>query len=76
MSMVIAELPPEERATRYREMAEETHTLATRADNPQVKSAYLELAGRWLALAQSSERMIAAEKRTIDPDEGQPDIRG
>ena len=68
MSMIIAELPPQERACRYREMAEETHALAHKADSPHVKAAYLELAGRWLALAQSSERIVAAEKRTIDDD--------
>jgi sirohydrochlorin ferrochelatase len=42
--------------SRYREMAEHTHALAERVQNPDLREAYLELAGRWRALAESTQR--------------------
>ena len=50
------ELPPEERVSRYREMAEHTHALAERVTNPALRAAYIELSGRWRALAESTQR--------------------
>lgn len=69
MEEVIADLPAEERVRCYREMAQETHTLAMKAENPQVRSAYLQLAARWLALSESSGRIAAAEQRNLAPED-------
>ncbi|HEX6858684.1 MAG TPA: hypothetical protein VF138_00580 [Caulobacteraceae bacterium] len=52
-------LPPDERARRYREMAEHTKALAARVNNPTLREAYIELSGRWRALADSTQRSFA-----------------
>ena len=62
MTLSVDELPPEERAGRYREMAEHTHALAERVKNPELRAAYLELAGRWRALAESTQRSFQSEE--------------
>lgn len=56
MTLSVDDLPPEERANRYREMAEHTRSLAERVRNPQLREAYIELSGRWRALADSTSR--------------------
>lgn len=52
----VEELPATERIGRYREMAEHTRALAGRVKNPDLRDAYLELADRWAALADSTQR--------------------
>ena len=56
MTVSVEDLTPEERANRYREMAEHTRSLAERVKNPQLREAYIELSGRWRALADSTSR--------------------
>lgn len=56
MTVTVEDLPPEERANRYREMAEHTRSLAEKVQNPQLRQAYIELSGRWRALADSTSR--------------------
>lgn len=56
MSLSIDDLPPDERVERYREMADHTHALALKVQNARLRDAYLELSGRWRALAESTRR--------------------
>ena len=56
MSPSMDELPAEDRIERYREMAEHTHALALKVQNPKLRDAYFELSGRWRALAESTQR--------------------
>jgi len=56
MSASIDELPPGERAERYREMADHTHSMALHLQNPKLRDAYLELSARWRSLAESTQR--------------------
>jgi sirohydrochlorin ferrochelatase len=56
MTPSVDDLPAEERVSRYREMAEHTQALAARVENPTLREAYIELAGRWRALAESTMR--------------------
>ena len=64
MTASVDDLPPEERATRYREMAEHTQSLAEKVHNPQLRAAYIERSGRWRALADSTRRSFLHD----DPD--------
>ena len=59
MPMTMDELPPEERIARYREMAEHTRTSGLKVQNPNLREAYMELSGRWRALADSTQRSFA-----------------
>lgn len=52
-------LPPEERIERYREMADHTRSIGLKVQNPKLRDAYLELSGRWRALAESTQRSFA-----------------
>ena len=61
MTVSVDDLPPEERANRYREMAEHTRLLAEKVKNPELRAAYIELSGRWRALADSTSRSFLAE---------------
>lgn len=61
------DLPPEERAARYREMAEHTQTLAQKVANPRLREAYVELSARWRALAESTQRAFGVNDRSFDP---------
>ncbi len=61
---------PEERLERYRRMADSTRDLAARSHDPEIRGAYLELAARWVGLAEQaaaalrlSESVGAAAKR-------------
>lgn len=56
----------EARARRYRALAQESHEQALRAESPNVRAAYLQLAAQWLSLSESLGRVAPAEKRTID----------
>lgn len=57
------ELPPEERIERYREMAEHTRTIGLKVQNPKLREAYMELSGRWRALAESTQRSFDPKDR-------------
>jgi hypothetical protein len=59
MSMDMDQLPPEERVERYREMAEHTRSIGLKVQNPKLREAYMELSGRWRALAESTQRSFA-----------------
>ena len=59
MPMTMDELPPEERIARYREMAEHTRSIGLKVQNPNLREAYMELSGRWRALADSTQRSFA-----------------
>jgi hypothetical protein len=48
--------PPSARAAHYREMAQETRALAWKCDDPLIKAAYLDLAAKWVRLAEAAER--------------------
>jgi hypothetical protein len=61
------DLTPEERALRYREMAEHTQSLAEKVKNPHLREAYIELSGRWRALAESTQRAFSIDDRSFDP---------
>jgi hypothetical protein len=56
----------EDRAHRYRALAQESHDQALKAESPNVRAAYLQLAAQWLSLSESMGRIAPAEKRTID----------
>jgi hypothetical protein len=45
-------------------MAEHTQSLARKVENAQLKEAYVELSGRWRALADSTRRSFLHD----DPD--------
>jgi hypothetical protein len=59
MPPAIDELAPEERIERYREMAEHTRAIGQKVHNPKLREAYMELSGRWRALAESTQRSFA-----------------
>lgn len=48
----------EERLERYRRMADSTRELAGRTEDPEIRTAYLELAARWVALAEQAAREL------------------
>ena len=63
MTMDMDELPPEERIERYREMAEHTRSIGLKVANPKLREAYMELSGRWRALAESTQRSFDPKDR-------------
>ncbi len=65
MTMNIDETPVEERAGRYREMAKHTQAMAEHVGTSALKQAYLDLSDRWSALADSAERKVAPEPRSL-----------
>lgn len=70
MNARIADLPHEERAGRYRQLAEETRQLARRADTEEVRQAYESLAAQWRSLAEyAEERAAAVRERHEDTDD-------
>lgn len=70
MMMNVDETPAAERAGQYREMAKNTEAMAEHVGSSSLREAYLELSDRWRALADSAERKVAPEPRTLrDHDE-------
>ena len=61
MTLSVDDLSPEDRANRYREMAEHTRSLAAKVCNPELRAAYIELSGRWRALADSTSRSFLVD---------------
>jgi len=67
----VDETPAAERAGQYRKMARNTEAMAEHVGSSNLKQAYLELSNRWKALAESAERKVAPEPRTLrDHQEG------
>ena len=67
MTPRIADLPYEERAGRYRQLAEETRQLARRADTDEVRQAYESLAAQWASLAEyAQDRADASREASAD----------
>ena len=65
MGHLIASLPPDKRAERYRHFAAQTITLAQAETNPERRTEYLTLAAGWHSLALEAERFLAG----TTPDE-------
>jgi len=55
-----------ERVERYRRMADSTRELAARTEDPAIRAAYLDLAEKWVKLAEET----AQEVRTSAPRNG------
>lgn len=55
----LSELPPRERALRYRELAREQRRLADGSDIPDIRRTHLELGAMWSRLASQAERQVA-----------------
>jgi hypothetical protein len=51
----LANLPPAERAVRYRELADEAKRYAESAGFPKTREAYLLMAQQWIRLAEDLE---------------------
>ena len=56
--MEFESLPPNERAARYRQKANEQVQLAAGADTPDIRASSLELAAMWMRLAEAAERGV------------------
>ena len=54
-----------ERVERYRRMADSTRELAARTDDPEIKAAYLDLARKWVSLANRAAEEIPT---LVEPD--------
>lgn len=52
----VAGLPPEARASRYREVAERHLELGRTSTVPEARAAHLELAALWMRLSSEAER--------------------
>ncbi len=65
MGHLIASLPPNQRAKRYRHYAAETIIMAQAETNPDRRTEYLTLAECWHSLAVEAERPLAG----LAPDE-------
>ena len=66
-SLDFIELPPSERAVRYRELAEEMRQCAARALTNESRIGYLDMAVGWLNLAQVCEAEYGKVSVTADP---------
>jgi hypothetical protein len=55
-----------EKVERYRRMADSTRELAARTEDPAIRAAYLDLAEKWVKLADET----AQEVRTSSPRSG------
>jgi len=58
----ISELPPRERAKRYRELAARAEHYAVVSKDPSSKDSYARLAKQWLRLAEEIEAEINRKK--------------
>ncbi|HVI33969.1 hypothetical protein [Phenylobacterium sp.] len=66
--MEIGDLPPRQRATRYKDLAQAQRELADACDLPEIRATHLELAAMWARLAEEAERH-ADTPRPGDADE-------
>jgi hypothetical protein len=62
------DLPPAERAARYRTYAEQMQYRAERALTQELKAAYLRVADDWLKMAASLEAQYGEISVVIDPE--------
>ena len=58
VGQLLASLPPEERAERYRQFAAQAMIKATETANSDQRTEYLTMASGWHALAVESERAL------------------
>lgn len=56
--MEIGDLPAQERAARYRDLAQSQRELADACELPEIRATHLELAGMWSRLAEEAERRM------------------
>ena len=59
MSHLIASLPPEQRAERYRQFAAQAVTMAQAESNPEQRAELLTVAAGWHSLAVEAERSLS-----------------
>ena len=58
---------PHSRAIRYRDLAEECHTLARIATTKKIKEHYRQIADHYIALAEGEEKFAAERERNTKP---------
>jgi hypothetical protein len=63
------ELPPSERAERYREMVQEMRSSAATATSEETRRAYLKMAVEWLDMAESLEAEYGKVSVTVQAPE-------
>jgi len=77
MGQLLASLPPEQRAERYRQFAAHAVTKAQETTDPERRADYLTMASGWHAMAVEAERYvrgaIPGEDINLDQDEVAPD---
>jgi len=56
--MEVGDLPPRERAARYRDLAQAQCELAEASELPEIRATHLELAAMWSRLAEEAERHV------------------
>ena len=75
MGHLIASLPPDQRAERYRHLAAKTITMAQAESNPDRRTEYLTLAAGWHSLAVEAERFLAGTAPDeIAVEDEQPEV--
>jgi hypothetical protein len=60
----------QKRAAGYRRLAAQMFARAEGAFDPEIVSSYLELAGKWLRLAEEAQRGVAVIDRTDQENDG------
>jgi hypothetical protein len=69
----ISDLPPKERAARYRALAEDATRQAARVGGERVRDSYRMMAAQWTRLAEEADGLAAkADGQDIDKDEHAP----
>ena len=68
-SVNLVKLPPSDRATRYRELAEEMRSSAARAATAETYQAYLRMAVEWLDMAERLEAEYGKVSITVQAPE-------
>lgn len=77
VGQLLASLPPEQRAERYRQFASQAVVKSQEATDPDRKAEYLTMASGWHTLAVEAERslggVIPGETISLDHVEASPD---
>ena len=70
MGQLLASLPPEQRAERYRQFAAHAVTKAQETTDPERRADYLTMASGWHAVALEAERLVdgAITGEDVSPD--------
>ena len=64
----ISDLPPKERAARYRALAEDATRQAARAGSERMRESYRMMAAQWIRLAEEADGLAAkADGQKNDP---------